>query len=82
MTITVKTRKILAYLTRVRINLEMKEQRSYMVCVLVSDNVNLSRNLKHRVETNERKLESSTSEYYQLYVFSRCSSLKLSTNFF
>lgn len=45
----------------------MKEQRSYMVCVLVSDNVNLSRNLKYRVETNERKLVSSTSEYYQLF---------------
>lgn len=46
----------------------MKEQGSYMVCILVSDNVNLSRNLKYRVETNERNLVvSSTSEYYQLF---------------
>lgn len=67
MIITIGTRKILTYLMRVRINFEMKEQRSYMVCDLVSDDVNLSRNLKYRVDANERKLESSTSEYYQQF---------------
>lgn len=54
MIITIGTRKILTYLMRVRINFEMKEQRSYMVCDLVSDDVNLSRNLKYRVDANVR----------------------------
>lgn len=55
MIIIVETRKILVYLMRVRINFEMKEQRSYMVCDLVSDNVNLSRNLKYPVETYDKQ---------------------------
>lgn len=40
----------------------MKEQGSYMVCILVSDDVNLSRNLKYRVETNERNLVMSSTK--------------------
>lgn len=75
MIIIVETRKILVYLMRVRINFEMKEQRSYMVCDLVSDNVNLSRNLKYPVETTKgswRVVPASITNNSPKHVKSRC----------